>query len=117
NDDFVSCSITSDAPCVTTPDTVSNVIYMIGLTTGVNSVSLQQSKIVVYPNPNDGTFHLTGTLANNDVLEINVVNLLGQVIYKDNITPQNSRINTTISLPGGMPNGLYILRLQNENDI
>ncbi len=66
-----------------------------------------EASISIYPNPNKGSF--TVSLINEQVSEISIVNIFGQVVQFN--TNNNVGSSFTISLPGECK-GMYLLRLK-----
>ena len=87
---------------------VSNVGVQILQTEGV---------VTVVPNPNNGTFTIKGALsiANDVEVSLEISDLLGQVIYKDNIKAHNGIINEQIHLSSALVNGMYILSIHSAS--
>lgn len=111
NTDRVSLLVkNTTAPCLTLDSAISNLLYVY-FTTGIRKI--QNLNLTIYPNPNSGTFNLSGTLPNTQPVELKVLNVVGQVIYNEQIKPDNKNLNTTISLPTDAANGIYLLQLSN----
>lgn len=71
-------------------------------------------KLVLYPNPNNGQFVLEGLLSKRSVYTIEVVNALGQLVYK----AQEKSINTTVRKPIELNNiaqGAYLLKFSTDS--
>jgi hypothetical protein len=81
-------------------------------TTGIENV-LSSKNITIYPNPNNGCFNIEGTIDCKG-LNIEIVNLLGVVLYRDYIIANNKEIRHSIKMED-LPNGHYILRLKGDN--
>ena len=80
-----------------------NVIYA-----GIQDVK-PIGQVVLYPNPNNGSFTLA--LQNvNEPAQVEVYNMLGENIYKTKLNPTN----TVLSL-NGQSNGVYFYRVIEEN--
>jgi len=62
-----------------------------GFYTGINDDTKFTTAIVVYPNPNNGTFEIKSEIPNP---RITIFNSLGQVIYSKNVN-QHEKINLT----------------------
>lgn len=60
------------------------------------------STLLIYPNPNDGTFEIKS----NESKKLNLINAMGQVILKIDLNNQNQFTHTITSLS----NGLYFLQ-------
>lgn len=67
---------------------------------------------MVYPNPNNGTFFVLVFSENCSMMNVEVMNVLGQLVYKEEcfrtIGGNIYRIET------GLSSGLYLLRIEND---
>lgn len=67
---------------------------------------------MVYPNPNNGTFFVFVFSENCSMMNVEVMNVLGQIVYKEEcfrtIGGNIYRIET------GLSSGLYLLRIEND---
>lgn len=67
---------------------------------------------MVYPNPNNGTFFVLVFSENCSMMNVEVMNVLGQIVYKEEcfrtIGGNIYRIET------GLSSGLYLLRIEND---
>ncbi|PKP44303.1 MAG: hypothetical protein CVT96_02130 [Bacteroidetes bacterium HGW-Bacteroidetes-13] len=79
---------------------------------GLDDNVLAKQKILVYPNPSNGVFNIDfkNTSANN----IEVVNILGQIVYFENYITTNVESLKVLDLSSNA-NGIYILKVTNEN--
>ena len=83
---------------------------------GVGSVDINNFSCTIYPNPNTGTFTLTGTwIAGDNTATIEVIDLLGQVVYNKNITINNGKIDEEVYLGSNLSAGMYMLRINSAN--
>lgn len=80
---------------------------------GINNTP-ELSFLQVFPNPNNGSFTIKGMVNDNTQVDIEIVNTLGQVIYRDVATTQNSNLEKQIALPDAVP-GVYYLKLNTFN--
>ena len=73
--------------------------------------------LVCFPNPNGGSFTLRGALPGTTSKEasIEVVDMLGKVVYRDVASIENGGINKTITLGDNIANGVYLIKVINEN--
>ena len=67
--------------------------------------------VKIYPNPNNGSFRLTGYMSSSSNF-IKVYDISGKVLYNDNIN--TNLIDKDIILP--LKSGIYILNIYNEED-
>lgn len=77
----------------------------------IATTGISQNDIVnfsVYPNPNNGEF--TVKLNNNNLMNIEVVNTVGQVVYRSTINNSLANINLQ-----SVAKGSYIIRVFNDN--
>ena len=115
NKDSVTCQVLSSGGCSGLLG--FNSITMHVANVGVKPVSLSGSDVVLIPNPNNGNFTLKGNLGTNtdDEVTIEVVNMLGQVVYSRNITAGNGEINERIQM-NAVSNGMYLLNLRSGSE-
>ncbi len=88
-------------------------------TTDVASVNNEQelSSVSLTPNPNNGEFTINSSalhINDDSELPLEVVNMLGQVVYRDIAVVKNSRISKTIRLEENCANGMYLVRLKHD---
>lgn len=98
-----------------TGDTYINgvVIDWVPSALSVAEVQFQEPSVVIYPVPSSGIFNLS---LKNDLKNIKVFNLLGQIVYSENsITPTSQTIKT-LDLTG-LSNGNYVISLENDYGI
>ncbi len=83
-----------------------------------NSIVTVPAEFTLIPNPNTGEFTVKGTFASmtDEQVSIEIVNMLGQVVYRNNITALNGDMNERIQLGNNMASGSYILNLRSENE-
>ena len=113
NTDIITLDVTNNTNCNTALGTSNGLVMVV--TTSVGNVNGSNSDIVLYPNPNTGSFVVNGTIsgvADNSV-SIEVINALGQVIYNDNAQLHNGQLNKQVSL-SQVPAGMYMLRIKAE---
>ncbi len=104
---------TNAGGCVATRNVTVNACRESGGTAAVIE-TITKDDVRLYPNPNNGQFTLAGMLANviDGELGLEVVNVLGQTIYRDNVQVRNGSIEKRIELPGTLAHGTYILNLK-----
>ncbi len=86
-------------------------------TTGTVMVNNDEDIIAIVPNPNKGEFTIQGLLTGiTDAKELSfeIVNMLGQVVYKDVATIENGAINKNIALGENVANGLYLVKIKDD---
>lgn len=116
--DSISLYVTTTDSCRIPDTAVSNVI---GLQVGVGVPEVKDlfSEVNIVPNPNNGTFVIKGMLANrSDISEVQVevVNAVGVVIYKDKAAVRNNELNTRIELGDRANNGLHMVRISADGN-
>ena len=68
----------------------------------------------IYPNPNNGNFFIDVIIANESTVDIQLINYVGQVVYRNTNSVSNSGTKISISTPN-LPSGIYSLILQSNN--
>ncbi|MCD6063502.1 MAG: hypothetical protein K0R82_1413 [Flavipsychrobacter sp.] len=87
-----------------------------GDTTNAVYDGLQQTiNIGVVPNPNSGSFHVTGAIR-AATADIEVVNMIGQRVYKTTVRPLNQNLDERIDLMDAAE-GIYFVRVAAEGEI
>lgn len=100
---------------VTATDAGGNCTGQETVTVTVTPVSVEESllgntSLQVYPNPNSGTFQLEFNQLDRKNMTIEVTNMIGQVIYKENLSSFSGDYKNTINL-NSAGKGIYILRI------
>ena len=115
NGDSITCVVTADNVCGAVSAFNSAVFNVIA--EGVQPVSTNGTKLSIVPNPSNGTFTVSGTLASN--LDENVVmeitNLLGQVVFTNTIKANNGVVNEKVNLSSNITNGMYLVNLKSQS--
>jgi len=104
--DSVSCVVTSEGLCTIT---TANWAMITVSDASVNQVNISDN-ILLYPNPNNGQFSLKGPMAYTH-LQLEIADMLGQIIYRQNLETYNGHLDQNFILPDNLPNGIYRLIL------
>ena len=119
NTDSITCEVTSHGPCG--GHTTIKSVFITLTDVGVRQVTFTGSDIRLIPNPNKGAFALKGTLGTTEDQDVfvEVTNMLGQVVYKEQFTAHNGNMDEHIQLSGALANGMYLLNLRSgsQNNI
>ncbi|MCD6020045.1 MAG: hypothetical protein K0S53_3166 [Bacteroidetes bacterium] len=94
-----------------TPGCSGIVTTTVDVPTGISTLSVLESSVFVYPNPNNGKFEisLSGYEISNEKLSLQISNTLGQIVYTSMIT--NSKTNLNLD---GFTNGVYVITITND---
>jgi hypothetical protein len=114
-------TVISVTPSVTTSYTVNGtgangcanisvISQSVSACTGLNNTVASSIGVVVYPNPNTGSF--TIELNNGSVKTIEVMDVTGRIILTN--TSSNDKADFNIS---GLSNGIYYVRVQSNNSV
>ena len=110
DNDSVTCQVASSGVCggIITTGTIGISVGNLG----INNVTAAFD-VKIFPNPNKGVFTLKGNIGTtaDETVTVEVTDILGQVIYKNNVTAHNGVINETVSLGGMLDNGMYMLNM------
>jgi hypothetical protein len=79
---------------------------------------LNNSLFTLHPNPNTGTFVIEGSFASATDAQalLEVVDMLGQVVYSSTATAINGRLNEEIQLGNNLANGMYLLNIKTATE-
>jgi hypothetical protein len=77
--------------------------------TGIQDQTSTTDNLLIYPNPSKGEFKIfnSSLLAATEALQVNIINTLGQIIYKNSITQSE----LTVSLPNETARGIYFIKV------
>jgi len=80
--------------------------------TAVNNVLAVLENVELFPNPNNGTFHVTGDLSGFGLNEVSltVLNPLGQVVYNSNAPLRNGKLDASVQT-STLAAGIYMLNV------
>lgn len=107
NNDIVTCEVKSTYQCPQPLTVMSSPITM-NVRTSVHEQA-KKADVMLYPNPNTGTFSLKGQVQNNKVY-IQVINMAGQLVYYTEVNTGNGYLQHEIQL-GSVANGIYYLKM------
>lgn len=70
--------------------------------------------LLIYPNPSTGIVHLSINGLEGRRVEVQVLNVIGTVMYRETLTELNERFTKTLDL-SRFANGLYYVKLESNN--
>ncbi|MCB0698477.1 MAG: T9SS type A sorting domain-containing protein [Chitinophagales bacterium] len=111
DNDRVHVEIKSTYLCPLPTAAASNDIT-VRILTSVGDVE-DEHKLSLYPNPNNGTFVLSGKVDGREELYIDIINALGQKVYSTTVIPDKGTFRKEINL-NNIANGTYLLRVQSS---
>lgn len=83
-------------------------------TTSVNDLTTNYNiSVTLAPDPNNGTFTIKGTCANDAAITIEITGMDGRNVHRQMIVPHSGNIEAQVLLGNYVPNGMYLLRLTN----
>ena len=111
--EIISCEETSNKPCATPETAISGGITVRVIPAGVQQLSSIGTQFNLVPNPNKGTFAITGSLKDNTATNacITITDLLGQNVYSQIFEIQNGILNHQIILGSQTANGIYLVNI------
>ena len=80
--------------------------------TGFNALGIKLSSYLVYPNPTTGNFYISSTNSNDKELYVEVQDLTGRIISKQNL-PVN---NGVVTLQNTLVNGVYMVNIKGSDN-
>lgn len=108
DNDSISVEIISNYKCPQ-PTTASSNGIRVRVLTSVDGLG-EFSGLILYPNPNNGKFVLKGNMQTRGEVKIEIINTVGQVVYKGDIIAHNNLLQEEINLDN-VANGIYLLKL------
>jgi uncharacterized repeat protein (TIGR01451 family) len=108
NGDTISCVLTASNICQTINTATSNLIKMSVNPTGFNTTKNTNEHFSIYPNPTTGSLIISW---NSDVIQIQVLDVLGRVVMKHESTKQQIKTHNIQEVNvNHLPNGIYLLK-------
>lgn len=114
NNDVISVVFYSKHKCAVPDTAVSNSIDVL-IDLGVDDIT--GGSLQLYPNPNSGSFTLKGNVANNKIIDLTIINELGQTVHQTTIRPQHNTIDQQITINKELASGLYLLQLRTKDGV
>lgn len=74
----------------------------------------EDKALLVYPNPSTGIVHISINGFEGRKLELRVLNVIGTVMYREQLTELNDRYTRTLDL-SKFANGLYYIKLETDS--
>lgn len=110
--DSISCEVTNTDQC-SGVSVFGNMLITVGYNVGVHNTVLNNS-IALVPNPNNGTFRITGALngIGNGTVDMQVTDMLGKVIRTQQAQLTNGLLDEQLMLGDNVANGVYLLTLR-----
>ncbi len=110
--DSVTCMVTSSGVCANIG--THGWVFITVTPLGSSHTAATGSSLQLVPNPNRGIFTIRGTLgtATNEVVNVEVTDMLGQVVYRGEMESKQGRVEGTVRLDNSLANGMYILTLR-----
>jgi hypothetical protein len=105
---FVTCIINKK---VNITDASEADMKLIGKPAGVSDNKLAIDNINFYPNPNNGKFKLNFNLKSKGSTEVNIVNIEGKSIYRDELPDFSGDYNKEIDISAS-PKGVYFVKIK-----
>jgi hypothetical protein len=109
DNDYIHCILKCNDNCPNPRTSTSNTIGL-HISTSIKPVG-ENTELQIWPNPNTGSFTLKGYNHHFTSSHIEILNTLGQVIYKKTLDIYSSKQVIDI---GNMPHGTYTLRVNHH---
>ncbi len=113
----VTCIVANTDPCSTVSTFAGITMVVSNATAGVGQVGQAAANVTVLPNPNNGVFTITGNLGGSfdEAVALEITDMLGQVIYRDNVKAVRGEFSHGITLNGKFANGMYLINVKSEH--
>lgn len=87
-----------------------NTLCNVGISNGLTEMR-NNDQTIIFPNPSKGEFYMQVNAITED-LNLEVYNAIGQLVFKDPITEENSKISLV-----NLPDGIYFMKIKDGNKI
>jgi PKD repeat protein len=103
---YFNVTLSATNACGSNQKTLQGIIYVI--CTGIKE-SLGIESIQIFPNPNNGTFEVRFSSALPMNLKVDIVNTLGQTVFKSSTDTETSSLHVD-----GLLSGIYYINIRSE---
>jgi hypothetical protein len=110
--DQINVFVHADAVCANPEYLLSNTL-LVEKVTAINTVSSSFDELTLFPNPNGGVFTIQGTAkaAAHAEATVEVLNAVGQVVFKDAVKLKGNELKLNVDLGGRNAAGMYMVRI------
>ncbi len=118
DDDSVFCRVNGTPACDLGSVAASNLIRIRGTYLSVTDVNSFTTSLSLFPNPNMGSFTLSGTMAstNGEMVSVDVMNVVGQKVYSGFTTVKNGNLRHEVTVGENIAPGTYLLKVSSESE-
>lgn len=75
---------------------------------------VQEEDVAIYPNPSNGVFTISVSNLEAQQVELRILNVIGNEIYRETLTRSEPKLTRTINLDR-YAKGLYYVKLEADN--
>ncbi|ACT91321.1 T9SS type A sorting domain-containing protein [Dyadobacter fermentans] len=72
---------------------------------------IDELRFFVFPNPSKGTLTVALHAAKDKLVNLSIINILGQSVHKSTLASMSGEVKTTVDL-GQLPDGIYIVQVK-----
>jgi len=112
--DTVYCVGTVVTPCHNVLSSTSNAVTIYAKYLGVAPIANNFSQVALYPNPNTGSFNVSGTVNDASPATLTIYDMLGHVVYNTISDAVDGKIDQHIDMPATV-SGNYIMHITTAN--
>ncbi len=110
--DSIQCRVTNPDYC----DGITCFAYQVmwvGHNLSTQQIADASIRAQLMPNPNNGSFSLHAEFAKlrNEDIQLSVTNVLGQVVYNENVELNSGALDTKLNLGSQLASGVYVLTI------
>ncbi len=116
NDTFY-CVMRSDARCAVPDVDTSNKVIISPGRLAVSNGSSSNGNFSILPNPNSGSFNVTGTfgITNDDPVTLTVTDMLGRTVYQTHAAVVNGRLDAHLQPQTPLTSGMYLVLVAQDS--
>ncbi len=113
NNDTVSCTTSGGSYCGEVSAEAQVVISINNTEVSIMSPGISGVRLI--PNPNNGTFTVTGNTGSDDgPVSIEITDMVGQVVCRKTLQAINGKFSEKFELANSLANGAYLLNLSGK---
>lgn len=84
--------------------------------TGTADLNVNQNRLSLYPNPNNGIFAVQGIVSGHKA-NLDIIDKAGRIIYRAEANTPDGKLNHRINLSDKLAQGIYLLRVTSGSQV
>lgn len=76
----------------------------------IDKLAPEKVELILYPNPNDGTFTVIAKVAEDQLIPYEVVSVSGSIVHRGEVQTRDKKMEVNINIKDLLPSGVFVFR-------